>query len=113
LINKLMRDAVVDTRELVADAERMGMEANQSKIDRAKNIAALKERNPELSEAELKVLYPDLFKEIEVPISGELGMNPSEETILARQNQIFNARLTEATNRLLEPTVDLENKNKC
>jgi hypothetical protein len=113
LINKLMRDAVVDTRELVADAERMGMEANQSKIDRAKNIAALKERNPELSEAELKILYPDLFKEIEVPISGELGMNPSEETILARQNQIFNARLTEATNRLLEPTVDLVNKRNA
>lgn len=113
LINNLMRDAVVDTRELVADAERLGIEANQAQIDRAKNIENLKSRNPELSEAELEILYPDLFKEIEVPISGELGMNPSEETILARQNQIFNARLTEATNRLLEPTVDLVNKRNA
>ena len=36
-----------------------------------------------------------------------------EETILARQNQIFNARLTEATNRLLEPTVDFVNKRNA
>ena len=91
----------------------MGIAANQAQIDRARNIQNLKARNPELSEAELKVLYPDLFKEVEVPISGELGVNPSEETILARQNQIFNARLTEATNRLLEPTVDFVNKRNA
>ena len=113
LINNLMRDAVVDTKELVADAERLGIEANQAQIDRAKNIENLKSRNPELSEAELEILYPDLFKEVEVPISGELGMNPNEETILARQNQLFNSRLTEATNRLLEPTVDLFNKRNA
>ena len=113
LINKLMRDAVIDTKQLVQDAEDMGIAANQAQIDRAKNIQNLKARNPELSEAELKVLYPDLFKEVEVPISGELGVNPTEETILARQNQIFNARLTEATNRLLEPTVDFVNKRNA
>lgn len=113
LINKLMRDAVIDTKQLVQDAEDMGIAANQAQIDRARNIQNLKARNPELSEAELKVLYPDLFKEVEVPISGELGVNPSEETILARQNQIFNARLTEATNRLLEPTVDFVNKRNA
>ena len=113
LINNLMRDAVIDTKQLVRDAEDMGIAANQAQIDRARNIQNLKARNPELSEAELKVLYPDLFKEVEVPISGELGVNPSEETILARQNQIFNARLTEATNRLLEPTVDFVNKRNA
>ena len=113
LINKLMRDAVIDTKQLVQDAEDMGIAANQAQIDRAKNIQNLKARNPELSEAELKVLYPDLFKEVEVPISGELGVNPTEETILARQNQIFNQRLTEATNRLLEPTVDFINKRNA
>ena len=113
LINKLMRDSVIDTKQLVQDAEDMGIAANQAQIDRARNIQNLKARNPELSEAELKVLYPDLFKEVEVPISGELGVNPTEETILARQNQIFNARLTEATNRLLEPTVDFVNKRNA
>jgi len=113
LINNLMRDAVIDTKQLVRDAEDMGIAANQAQIDRARNIQNLKARNPELSEAELKVLYPDLFKEVEVPISGELGVNPTEETILARQNQIFNARLTEATNRLLEPTVDFVNKRNA
>ena len=113
LINKLMRDSVIDTKKLVQDAEDMGIAANQAQIDRARNIQNLKARNPELSEAELKVLYPDLFKEVEVPISGELGVNPTEETILARQNQIFNARLTEATNRLLEPTVDFVNKRNA
>jgi hypothetical protein len=113
LINNLMRDAVIDTKQLVQDAEDMGIAANQAQIDRARNIQNLKARNPELSEAELKVLYPDLFKEVEVPISGELGVNPTEETILARQNQIFNARLTEATNRLLEPTVDFVNKRNA
>ena len=113
LINNLMRDAVIDTKQLVQDAEDMGIAANQAQIDRARNIQNLKARNPELSEAELKVLYPDLFKEVEVPISGELGVNPTEETILARQNQIFNQRLTEATNRLLEPTVDFINKRNA
>jgi len=107
LVNSVLRDTTLDVKDMKELADQQSIDASKTSINAAQDIARLRARNPNLSDEELGLMYPDLFADKEVAISAELGMFPDEEAVLNRSNMLFSNRLAQATERLIKPELDL------
>lgn len=107
LVNSVLRDTTLDVKDMKELADQQSIDASKASINAAQDIARLRARNPNLSDEELGLMYPDLFADKEVAISAELGMFPDEEAVLNRSNMLFSNRLAQATERLIKPELDL------
>lgn len=107
LVNKVSADVAKDISRLRKEAEKSSMAAGSAAISATAEVRKLKERNPNLSDDELKLMYPDLFEQ-EAKVVGELaafGAGSAE-----RQSVMFQQKLGTAVQNLIKPELDFIDK---
>jgi len=109
LVNKISADVAKDISKMQKEAEERSIAAGQAAISATAQIRKLKERNPNLSDDELKLMYPELFDQ-QVEVVGELGAFGSGAQ--ERQSVLFSQRLGAAVQNLIQPELDFINKQQ-
>ena len=107
LVNKVSADVAKDVSRLRKEAEMASIAAGSAAISATAEVRKLKERNPNLSDDELKLMYPDIFEQ-EAKVVGELaafGAGSAE-----RQSIMFQQRLGTAVQNLIQPELDFIDK---
>ena len=107
LVNKVSADVAKDVSRLRKEAEMASIAAGSAAISASAEVRKLKERNPNLSDDELKLMYPDIFEQ-EAKVVGELaafGAGSAE-----RQSIMFQQRLGTAVQNLIQPELDFIDK---
>jgi len=107
LVNKVSADVAKDISRLQKEAEMASIAAGTAAISASAEVRKLRERNPNLSDDELKLMYPDLFEQ-EAKVVGELaafGAGSAE-----RQSIMFQQRLGTAVQNLIQPELDFIDK---
>lgn len=107
LVNKVSADVAKDMSRLRKEAEMASIAAGSAAISASAEVRKLKERNPNLSDDELKLMYPDIFEQ-EAKVVGELaafGAGSAE-----RQSIMFQQRLGTAVQNLIQPELDFIDK---
>lgn len=107
LVNKISADVAKDISKMQKEAEERSIAAGQAAISSAAQIRKLKERNPNLSDEELKLMYPELFDQ-QIEVVGELGAFGAGA--MERQNALFSQRLGVAIQNLIQPELDFLSK---
>jgi len=107
LVNKISADVAKDISKMQKEAEERSIAAGQAAISSAAQIRKLKERNPNLSDEELKLMYPELFDQ-QIEVVGELGAFGAGA--IERQNALFSQRLGVAIQNLIQPELDFLSK---
>ena len=72
LVNKVSADVAKDMSRLRKEAEMASIAAGSAAISASAEVRKLKERNPNLTDDELKLMYPDVFEQ-EAKVVGELA----------------------------------------
>ena len=109
LVNKISADVAKDISKMQKEAEERSIAAGQAAISATAQIRKLKERNPNLSDDELKLMYPELFDQ-QVEVVGELGAFGAGAQ--ERQSVLFSQRLGAAVQNLIQPELDFINKQQ-
>ena len=107
LVNKISADVAKDISKMQKEAEERSIAAGQAAISSTAQIRKLKERNPNLSDEELKLMYPELFDQ-QIEVVGELGAFGAGA--IERQNALFSQRLGVAIQNLIQPELDFLSK---
>ena len=109
LINKVAANVAQDVSKMQKDAEASSIAAGQAAITAAAEVRKLRERNPNLSDDELKLMYPELFNQT-VEVSGELGAFGAGAA--ERQGILFQQKIGTAVQNLIQPELDFITKQR-
>lgn len=109
LVNKVSADVARDISRMQKEAVEASTRAGLASIDAAADIRRLKEQNPNLSEEELKLMYPETFNQ-EVQVSGELGAFGAGSA--ERNSILFQQKLGTAVQNLIQPELDFVDKQR-
>ena len=109
LINKVAANVAQDVSKMQKDAEAASIAAGQAAITAAAEVRKLRERNPNLSDEELKLMYPELFNQT-VEVSGELGAFGAGAA--ERQSILFQQKIGTAVQNLIQPELDFITKQR-
>ena len=109
LVNKVSADVARDISRMQKEAVEASTRAGLASIDAAADVRRLKEQNPNLSEEELKLMYPETFNQ-EVQVSGELGAFGAGSA--ERNSILFQQKLGTAVQNLIQPELDFVDKQR-
>lgn len=109
LINKVAANVAQDVSKMQKDAEAASIASGQAAITAAAEVRKLRERNPNLSDDELKLMYPELFNQT-VEVSGELGAFGAGAA--ERQSILFQQKIGTAVQNLIQPELDFITKQR-
>ena len=109
LVNKVSADVAKDVNRLRKEAELRSIQAGSAAIQATADIRKVREANPTLSDAELKLMYPELFDR-EAKVVGELGAFGAGQA--ERQGLMFQQKLGTAIQNLIQPELDFLEKQQ-
>ena len=109
LVNNVSANVAKDVNKLRKEAELRSIEAGSAAIQATADIRKVREANPTLSDAELKLMYPELFDR-EARVVGELGAFGAGQA--ERQGVMFQQKLGTAIQNLIQPELDFLDKQQ-
>ena len=108
LVNKLLKNVAVESKIKEKESIAASKRAAEAALDKETRLNVLRRANPNLSDDELKELYPETFAIETVDVVGELG--PFGEGVGNFRENLFANRLQRSMQDLLQPELDLNEK---
>lgn len=111
LVNKLLKDVAVESKQKEKDSIAASKAAAEAALDKQSRIDLYRRSNPNLSDDELAVLYPDVFAMETVDVVGELG--PFGSGAGNFRENLFANRLSRSIESLLKPELELDEQRNA
>ena len=111
LVNKLLKDVAVESKQKEKDSIAASKAAAEAALDKQTRIDLYRRSNPNLSDDELALLYPDVFAMETVDVVGELG--PFGSGAGNFRENLFANRLSRSIESLLKPELELDEQRNA